>query len=148
MTKESLLRRGLKIPDKHAFCRRLILDLCTGETEFMERKFYELCFILYARFCIEKLSPQIIYSYFLVLQNIFTEKSDLTTPSIKNIIDLGVQLGDFAQYSENSLQLSHIMLQINAAIYQWQNKNHICKYCGHTLDLVTQKIFQSARVLS
>ncbi len=148
MKKESLLRRGLKIPDKHAFCRRLIMDLCEGKTEFMERKFYELCFTLYARFCLEQLNPQLIYHYFVLMQEVFEARPDLSTKSIENIIRYGLQLSDFAQYSENSLPLSHIMLQINAAITQWQHQHHICRYCGHTLDLLTEKIMESTKVLS
>lgn len=148
MIKETLLRRSLKIPDKHAFCRRLILDLYAAETEFMERKFYELCFTLYARFCMERLSPQVIYQYFAVMQEIFSDRAELYTEGIRRIVLLGLQLNDFTQYSENALQLSHIMLQINAAVTEWQHKNHICKYCGHTLDLLTQKISEKVPVLS
>lgn len=148
MKKESLLRRGLKIPDKHAFCRRLVMDICEGKTEFMERKFYELCFTLYARFCGEQLSPQLMYPYFVLVREVFDSRPDLSTKSIESVICFGLQLSDFAQYSENSLQLSHIMLQINAAITQWQHQHHICKYCGHTLDLLTEKIVEQTKVLS
>ncbi len=140
MSKESLLRRGLKIPDKHAYCRRLLIDISTGETEFMERKFYELCFALYARFYTERLNPQLIYPYFVLLSEIFSNQPEIYTKEMRMIVDLGLKLGDFAQYSEEALQLGHIMLQINAKISLWQRRSHICRYCGHSLELLTQEI--------
>lgn len=148
MKNEPPLGPGLKIPDKHAYCRRLIFGIASGETEFMERRFYELCFTLYARFCTEKLSPQLLYPYFVVAEETFKQYPHLTTPHIEQLIKLGLQLNDFAHYSENALQLSNIMLQINGLVTQWQHQHHICKYCGHTLDLLTEKINEKDCVLS
>jgi hypothetical protein len=148
MKKEPLLGQGLKILDKHAYCRRLILGIMSGETEFMERRFYELCFTLYARFCAEKLSPQLIYPYFVLAEEAFNNYPDVSSKNIKLVISLGLQLNDFAQYSENALQLSNIMLQINGLIAQWHQQHHICRYCGHALDLLTQKINEKDCVLS
>lgn len=148
MKNEPPIGPGLKILDKHAYCRRLIFSIASGETEFMERKFYELCFTLYARFCAEKISPQLIYPYFVLADEAFEQHPDLRTTYIQQLIKLGLQLNDFTHYSENALQLSNIMLQINGLVTQWHQQNHICKYCGHTLDLLTEKINEKDCVLS
>lgn len=131
----------LSVKDKNSYCRKLLYQIYHQEDEFVERRFYELAFALYARFFQEKLSPLILANYFRSLDEMLSLHHVLEhNPDIQSIIQLGLQLQDFHQYSEDNFQLTNILLQINYGITRWQNKHHICKFCGHKLDLLTQKI--------
>ncbi|MBI4836012.1 MAG: hypothetical protein HY817_02015 [Candidatus Abawacabacteria bacterium] len=141
MTKLDWSTTILSIRDKNPYCRKLLYQLYHYEDEFLERRIYELSFALYARFFQEKLAPHYLVDYFKALQNILENQSIISdNPDILSILNLGLQLDNFRQYSEDNLQLTHIMLQINYLITGWQSKNHICKYCGHKLELLTQPL--------
>lgn len=146
-----LIQRLNAIGDNHAYTHKLAYELCIGNHEFMERKFYELCFVLYIRFQVEKLSPQVIYKYFLLLQGIIHQNPVLQQDStIHEILALGLQLQHFPVISLENFALTNIMLKINYYVTMWQNTHHICKYCGHSLELLTQEIknVPKKRVLS
>ncbi len=129
------------VHDKNSYCRKLLYQIYHNEDEFVERRFYELAFALYARFFQEQLEPQLLAEYFAALQEIVTEYAVLEhTPEIQTVINLGLQLKSFQNYTEDNFQLTNILLQINYHVTLWQNKNHICKYCGHKLDLLTQPV--------
>jgi hypothetical protein len=128
------------IPDKHAYTHKLAYELCIGHHEFMERKLYELCFVLYIRFQIERLSPQVIYKYFSLLQEIIHQHETLRKDSrIQEILTLGLQLEQFPEVIPENFALTNTMLKINFLVTTWQGIHHICKYCGHSLDLLTQE---------
>lgn len=139
MSKKAWSEIILAIRDKNSYCRKLLYQIYHQEDEFVERRFYELAFALYARYFQERLSPLLLASYFQALQEILSGHHLLEdNAAIKKIINLGLQLKDFHQYSEENFQLTNILLQINFEITCWQNKNHICKFCGHKLELLTQ----------
>ncbi len=129
------------IQDKHAYTHKLAYELCIGHHEFMERQFYELCFVLYIRFQLEKLSPQVIYKYFSLLQQIVNGNPQLKEISgIQEIVALGLKLQPFSEITVENFALTNTMLRINYHITTWQSTYHICKYCGHSLGLLTQEL--------
>ena len=131
----------LSITDKNPYCRKLLYELYHQQDEFVERRFYELSFALYGRFFTEKLSPLHLVEYFQAMQSIFGDHALLRqNPDIKMILELGLSLANFSQYSEENFQLTNTLLQINYHIARWHNKSHICKYCGHKLELLTQPL--------
>ncbi|OGC81698.1 MAG: hypothetical protein A2V81_00385 [Candidatus Abawacabacteria bacterium RBG_16_42_10] len=129
------------IQDKHPYTHKLAYELCLGNHEFMERKLFELCFVLYIRFQLEKMSPQIIYQYFSLLRDIVQHNSTLgENTKIQEIIDLGLTLEQFSDSAHENFTLTNTMLKINYHVTTWQNTHHICKFCGHSLDLLTQEL--------
>lgn len=131
----------LSVTDRNPYCRKLLYELYHQHDEFLERRFYELCFALYGRFFSEKLAPGLLVEYFQAVHSILLDHPLLEqNTDINTILDLGLSLENFQHYSEENFQLTNILLQVNYHIAQWHNKNHICKYCGHRLELLTQPL--------
>lgn len=131
----------LSLQDKNPYCRKLLFELYHHHNELWERRFYELSFALYGRFFQEKLSPLLLAQYFEALNAIVDQVNTAEEKiELRQVINLGLQLKNFTQYSEDNFQLTNILLQINYLITLWHNTHHICKFCGHKLNLLTETV--------